>query len=129
MFDRLINVPSRIGFDFNDIVFTIKGNKRIAAVSGISNAYNNCHLKDAIKDALDKAKQRNINVFECSNLIVNIRRFPTDIEDDAFANELDSIYDFFQKFSEQTCTKITISPKPNYYCSKTFEIDILFAGI
>lgn len=129
MFDRLINVPSRIGFDFNDIVFTIKGNKRIAAVSGISNAYNNCHLKDAIKDALDKAKQRNINVFECSNLIVNIRRFPTDIEDDAFANELNSIYDFFQKFSEQTCTKITISPKPNYYCSKTFEIDILFAGI
>ena len=97
MFDRLINVPSRIGFDFNDIVFTIKGNKRIAAVSGISNAYNNCHLKDAIKDALDKAKQRNINVFECSNLIVNIRRFPTDIEDDAFANELDSIYDFFSK--------------------------------
>lgn len=127
--ERLIDVPSRICFDFNDLILTIKDNKRIAVVSGKSNTYNSCHLEDAIKDALKKAKLRNINVFECNKLLVNIKCYPQNIEGPVFSQELNTLHYFFQKFPEEVNTMFTISPEPHYSNSKNFGIDILLSGI
>lgn len=125
---RFINIHSLISFDLNDVIYTIKGEGRIAVLSGTSKTYRSIHLDAAFKDISEQAKCNTINIFHCRNVAIHLRYY-ANIDNDIFTNELNSLNDFRNKFSDETLTTWTIVPEQNYKSDKCFEVDILIAGL